>query len=65
MTLDEFRGLKQGDRIRSAMTNSAGAIAIVEDHRGKHIVAVEWDGSTMQFHFGEASTAWMHWERAA
>jgi hypothetical protein len=47
------------------MTNSAGAIATVEDHRGKHIVAVEWDGSAMQFYFGEASTAWMHWERAA
>jgi hypothetical protein len=61
MTIDEFRALKRGDRIRNAMSGSSGAVADVENHRGKIIVAIEWGDHPMQFHFGEQSTAWMHW----
>jgi hypothetical protein len=62
MTIDEFRALKTGDRIRNAMSESSGVIADVANHRGRVSVHVQWDGNDMTFGpFGEYSTAWMHW----
>ena len=61
MTIDEFRALKAGDRIRNAMSESSGVVADIEHHRGKIIVGVQWGDSSTLFHFTEQSTAWMHW----
>ena len=61
MTIDEFRALKPGDRIRNAMTESIGVIAAAEEYRGSVSCTVQWGGSDRQFSFGERSCAWMHW----
>ncbi len=65
MTIDEFRALKAGDRIRHPMSESSGTIEYGTSHRGKISVTVRWDGGPREgdtlWTFGEQSTAWMHW----
>jgi hypothetical protein len=64
MNIDEFRALKEGDRVRNAMTDSTGMVAeVVALRRGKIVVEVRWDGADVHglFVFTEQSTAWMHW----
>ena len=61
MTIDEFKALKQGDRISNVMTESHGTVTLVENYRGFVNVGIQWDGSDVTWHFGERHTAWMHW----
>ena len=64
MTLDEFRALKKGDRIRNAMSNSAGVVIAANEFRNNHVVvSIQWDGTTMPTAFNNVSTAWMHWSK--
>jgi len=61
MTLDEFRGLKMGDRIRNSMSDSVGTIVEVKWYRNALRVSIAWHGIPRSFTFSQESTAWMHW----
>jgi hypothetical protein len=61
MTLDEFRALKVGDRIRNPMSDSAGVISERIQDRRTLSIYVQWEGSPKSIHFTEHQTAWMHW----
>jgi hypothetical protein len=62
MNLQEFAALKAGDKIENPMSGSAGEVVEV-DAKG---VRVRWDntGSSVTWHYGVNSTAWMHWSKA-
>lgn len=59
MNLQQFRELSEGDVVEHSMTHSRGIVRSI-DKAGCHVA---WGGNDRTFAYGEASTAWFHWEQ--